>query len=170
MLSITTRIGMAAAHIVCSDLLMAGYTASLAAEGASYDVVLDVEGRVFRVQVKGTSAPTRRRSRQSALAAYQFMTTHGHRPDANRKAARIKRYDRESADMLALVAIDARHVAYMPITDHPLPSGLFLYPAGTVAFVRAGKEQRRCIDHFPLKAAVDALLGTSKQKESRTDG
>lgn len=147
-------IGAAAVHIVCADLLLAGYTAFPAAEGLHYDVILDNGGVLYRVQVKGTLLARSRPSRPLAPALYNFGTTRNHRPDRIGERSRLKRYDTREVDLIACVAIDIRTVAYFRVVG-PFIGALHLYPPGTTPWVRDGIAQRRRIDEFPIAQALD---------------
>src|SRR4051812_43190528 len=50
-------LGRAAEHLVVADLLLSGYQAFLTEQGMPYDVVIDHDGKLARVQVKATSSP-----------------------------------------------------------------------------------------------------------------
>ncbi len=51
------ELGKAAEHLVVADLILSGYRAYLTEQGLPYDVVVDHEGRLYRVQGRqlGTS-------------------------------------------------------------------------------------------------------------------
>jgi len=147
----TTRTGAAAVHLVCADLLLTGYNAFVAAEGLHYDVVVDVGGRLYRVQVKSCSAPRGRPSRPSMLHGYQFTSTR------NRRPGRIEHYNPAIIDFMAFVALDIRTVAYFAITK-AFTQGVWLYPPGTRPF--SGVRPRHCIDAFPFSRALEKHKGT----------
>lgn len=149
----TTAQGAAAVHIVCADLLLSGYRAYVAAEGLHYDVVLDVGARLFRVQVKSTRYQRKRKQRPGCPLAYQFLTNRGHRPDIPGGKSSPKRYDASHADIIACVAIDLRAVAYLPVKGQ-MRTAVHLFAPGTPPFVRGGQNQRRCIDEYPIAAAL----------------
>jgi len=46
--------GKAGEYLVCADLIVKGYVAFPSEQGLPFDVVLDVQGRLLRVQVKTT--------------------------------------------------------------------------------------------------------------------
>ena len=144
----TTSIGAAAVHIVCADLLLAGYKAFIAPEGLHYDVILDSEGKLFRIQVKSTLRPRVRSGRPSALPTYQFTTMRNARPTKSGKI-NLKSYAESEVDLFACVAIDIRAVAYLPVIGKFL-TGIHLYPPGTESWLRSGRNERRRIDEFPI--------------------
>lgn len=151
-LAISTRIGAAASHIVCADLLLRGYTAFLAAEGARYDIVLDVRGRLLRVQAKGSTSPA---SRARQRPVYRFATRRADRraPEAKHQ---LWRYGPDSVDLLALVAIDIRVVAYLPVVGQ-VPFGINFYPPATPPFIRKNQHARVNIDEAPIEEALTEL-------------
>lgn len=101
--------GHAAEHLVCADLLLQGYTAFLTDQICAYDVAVDVGGRLVRIQVKATRAPRAIPQRAGHFPAYMW-----HVRRAGKKGARV--YAAAAFDMLALVALDTRQIAYMPMS------------------------------------------------------
>lgn len=149
----TIQTAAASVHIACADLILAGYHAITAPEGLAYDVVLDASGQLYRMQVKSCSQPVSR-DRPTAPKAYKFVTTRNHRPEMHGQKADVRQYTSAEIDIMACVALDIRKVAYFRVTGTFL-SGLHLYPPGTLAFVRSGINQRRCIDEFPIAKALE---------------
>ena len=148
----TSTLGAAAAHIVCADILLAGFGASLAAEGRRYDVIADVDGRLIRIQVKATAKMQPRPSRPRTSPVYIFGTIRNRRPLSD-GTQRIRRYSADEIDALACVALDRREVAYFAVRGIG-PTGINLYPPGTTPWIRNGREERRCIDQFPFARFV----------------
>ena len=119
---IALEIGKAAEHLVCADLILSGYRAFLTDQGLPYDVVFDHRGKLFRVQVKSTlkARPTPGRARSTL--SYMFYVRR-----AGKGAKRI--IGNDEFDLLALVALDIRVVAYIPMgtkvrqTVHLRPPG-----------------------------------------------
>jgi PD-(D/E)XK nuclease superfamily protein len=149
----TTRIGAAAVHLACADLLLSGYRAFIAAEGLHYDIVLDHEGHLVRVQVKSTQRAKARPSRPQSPPVYIFSTNRGHRPNRVGKPTRLKHYNSSQVDVIACVALDIRTVAYFPVREKWL-SGINLYPPNSQLWPRNGINQRRRIDEFPIAAVL----------------
>ena len=100
-------VGTAAEHLVCFDLLMAGYRAFLADQNCPYDVAVDLGGTLIRIQVKATRAQRAIPQRSTFIPAYMFHV---------RRAGKAGRrnYQDDSFDALALVALDIRAIAYLP--------------------------------------------------------
>lgn len=105
------EVGMAGEHLVMFDLLLKGYCAIMADQHCKYDILIDLGTRIARVQVKstGTPKPERRKAKRSHIrfaASYKWSTRRpgkgGHR-----------KYDLDGFDVLALVALDIKLIAYV---------------------------------------------------------
>ena len=66
------EVGKAAEHLVCADLIMSGYRAFLSDQGLPYDILVDVDGALLRVQVKSTRKPKNHDPRTRATPGYFF--------------------------------------------------------------------------------------------------
>jgi PD-(D/E)XK endonuclease len=110
------QIGAAGEHIVCADLLLLGYRAMLAAATLPYDVLVDVKGRLLRVAVKSTAKPVPRPTRPHSKWRYSFSVQRRMRLSTGKMLGRD--YTDAEIDMLALVALDIRRVAYVPFADY----------------------------------------------------
>lgn len=98
------ELGVAAKHIVCADLLIQGYKAFMTDQFCSYDVAVDLGNRLIRVQVKAT-----RGLKVIIGRKYKAYTWAPRR--AGKKGKRV--YGKADFDILALVAMDIRTVAYL---------------------------------------------------------
>ena len=98
--------GVAGEHLVCADLLLQGYRAFLADQNCAYDVAVDVSGRLIRIQVKATRAPKKLPQRVGHYPAYMW-----HVRRAGKGGQRT--YADSEFDLLALVALDSRRIAYL---------------------------------------------------------
>ena len=99
--------GAAGEHLVCADLLLLGHRAFLADQNCPYDVAVDVAGRLIRIQVKATRGAKAVPQRVGHFPAYQW-----HVRRAGKAGRRV--YGADEFDLLALVALDIRRVAYLP--------------------------------------------------------
>jgi hypothetical protein len=99
--------GAAGEHLVCADLLLMGHRAFLSDQNCPYDVAVDVGGRLVRIQVKTTREPRAIPQRVNHRAGYMW-----HVRRAGKGGRRV--YAEGEFDMLALVALDCRRIAYMP--------------------------------------------------------
>jgi hypothetical protein len=103
-------LGTAAEYLVCADLLLAGFCAFRADQAAAYDVAVDLGDRLIRVQVKGTSKARQYPQRkQRHVLGYTWPIRHG------KRGARA--YAAGSYDVIALVALDIRRIAYLAQRD-----------------------------------------------------
>lgn len=99
--------GTAAEHLVCADLLLTGWRAFLADQNCAYDVAVDVAGRLVRVQVKATRQQRAIPQRATHVPAYLWHVRRAGK-------AGLRNYSVGDFDMLALVALDIRRIAYLP--------------------------------------------------------
>lgn len=99
--------GTAAEHLVCADLLLQGYRAFLADQNCPYDVAVEYAGKLIRIQIKATRGPKAVPQRVGHFPAYMWHV---------RRAGKggRRRYDGSEFDILALVALDVRRIAYLP--------------------------------------------------------
>ena len=105
------ELGKAAEHIVCADLILKGFRAFLSDQGLPYDIVVDLGLRMVRVQVKGTLKP-KNVSASSRQARIYYCWT----PRRRGKSGKGARLSSEHCDIVALVALDIRAVAYFPVS------------------------------------------------------
>jgi hypothetical protein len=101
--------GTAGEHLVTADLLLQGYRAILAPQHCPYDVLVEHHGRLIRVQVKSARQPTieTRDSGGQYTPAYKWSTRR-----AGKGGRRL--YESDGFEVLALVALDIRRIAYLP--------------------------------------------------------
>ena len=99
--------GTAAEHLVCADLLLTGHVAFLTSQTCAYDVAVDIAGRMLRIQVKATRMPRAIPQRVGHFPAYMW-----HVRRAGKAGKRV--YGDAEFDLLALVALDSRQIAYLP--------------------------------------------------------
>ena len=133
--------GTAAEHLVCADLLMGGWTAFLTDQNCPYDVAVEIDGRLVRVQVKATRQQRAIPQRAEHIPAYMW-----HVRRAGKAGQRV--YAAGEFDILALVALDLPRIAYMPPSEHK--QTVHIRPPGA-----AGGKQ---FDDYPFTRALEALL------------
>lgn len=142
------EIGKAAEHLVAADLILSGYRAFLSDQGLPYDVVVDLDGRLVRVQVKATrmqrSVPQRTLERPGYLFNHKRSGKNGSRS-----------YAGTEFDIFAFVALDIRCVAYMPFRDAPKQC-LILRPPGQMPAKHATRAEN--IDQLPFGVAVERWM------------
>lgn len=100
--------GVAGEHLVCADLILQGYPAFPTGQGLPFDIAVDVDGRLIRVQVKTTRQPTNIPQRVTHIPGYIFNVRR------MGKGGR-KRYEERDVDVFALVALDSRSIGYVTV-------------------------------------------------------
>lgn len=130
--------GVAAEHIVCADLLLDGWRAFLTDQYCPYDLAVEVDNRLIRVQVKATREQRPIPQRIAHTPAYQW-----HIRRAGKGGLRV--YGSDEFDLLALVALDIRRIAYLP------PSSKLQ----TVHIRPPGSKGGRQFDDFPFARAIE---------------
>lgn len=104
------QLGKAGEYLVCADLITKGFVAFPSEQGLSYDVVLDVDGRLLRVQVKTTERPRIVPQRDTPIPCYMFNIKRMGKFNG-------KRVDERAVDLFALVAIDSKTIGYLKNSD-----------------------------------------------------
>jgi hypothetical protein len=142
--------------MVCAHLLLLGFKAFIAGEGMHYDVVVDLDGTLIRIQVKGTLRPMPRPGRPKSPPSYGFQVARGRRPNKPGDRPRIRPYDARLVDMVSCVALDGAGIAFVPVND-TCPFALHFYDSSTPIFERNGAIGRRRFADFSFSAALEAL-------------
>jgi len=106
------RIGKAGEYLACADLCRKGLIAFPSEQGLPYDVVIDVDGKLLKCQVKSTEQPRLVQQRSKETRAYIFNIK---RNGKNGKS----RYTEDDVDIFALVALDTMSVGYLLAKDMP---------------------------------------------------
>lgn len=141
--------GIAAEHLVCADLLLAGRRAFLTDQNCPYDVAVEASGRLVRIQVKATRQPrTIPQRTTNHRAGYLFQIRRGGKGGQ-------RRYGVTEFDMVALVALDARRIAYMPIAG--APSTVIFRAHDDPTHPRHGGKCGRVFDNYPFAVALGAI-------------
>lgn len=106
------EIGRAAEHLVVADLILQGVRAFLTDQGQPYDVIADVDGRLIRIQVKSTLKPKNVNSQgRNPRIAYSWNVRRRGKGGAGERLSDFH------CDVVALVALDIRRVAYLAVRD-----------------------------------------------------
>ena len=102
------QVGKAGEHLVCADLIVKGYVAFLSEQGLGYDVIVDIDGRLLRIQVKSamTHRPLPQRMKHTPSYLFYIKRTG--------KYGR-KTYRESDIDIFALVALDINKIAYISV-------------------------------------------------------
>ncbi len=101
------QIGKVGEYLVCADLILKGYIAFPSEQGLPFDIVADINGRLFKVQVKTTRGPKNIPQRKTVIPAYRFSI------GRNGKKGRHKKYEIGAVDIFALVALDTKRIGYL---------------------------------------------------------
>ena len=104
-LSKELQIGKVGEHLVCADLILQGYNAFLADQGLPFDVLVEQEGNLKRIQVKTT---TKLINTKKEHDIYRFGLRRGRHLN--------RRIDIGNLDYVAFVALDIMKIAYIPIS------------------------------------------------------
>ena len=132
-------VGIAAEHLVCADLLLLGHRAFMTDQFCPYDVAVELGGRLVRIQVKATREVRPLEQYRTAVSAYQW-----HVRRTGRQGLRV--YGVDEFDLLALVALDIKRVAYLTPSQHK--QTVHIRPPGT-----GGKQ----FDDFTFEQALKGL-------------
>lgn len=103
------QIGKVGEYLVCADIILQGFVAFPSEQGLHYDVVIDVNGKMLRVQVKTTRTYRRVPQREKRTDAYLFNC---------RRCGKGGRhsYKDEDIDIMAFVAVEDKLIGYLPIS------------------------------------------------------
>lgn len=111
------QIGKAGEYLVCADLILKGFVAYPSEQGLPYDVVLDIDGKLYKVQVKTTTTYRTVPQRKGDVKSYVFSI--------NRKGKYgKKRYGKDEIDIFALVCLDTKQIGYLRNGDMPVSLSL----------------------------------------------
>jgi len=102
------QLGKAGEYLVCADLILKGYIAFPSEQGLHYDVVVDRQGKLIRIQVKTTRTYKAVPQREKRTDAYLFNC---------RRCGKGGRhsYRDEDIDIMAFVCTDMKIIGYLPI-------------------------------------------------------
>jgi PD-(D/E)XK endonuclease len=101
-----TRLSKAGEFIAAAELTVNGFDVTLAAEKLSYDLLADLDGRIFKVQVKAASYNAERQG-------YRFCTNRC----SHKAAGKSRPYTSDDVDLFAFVAVDIRAVVFFPVNE-----------------------------------------------------
>lgn len=93
-------IGKAGEYLVCACLLKQGYDCFLSAYELPYDILVEKDGKVYKIQVKTVTKPITTKKQKEI---YRFGLRHG--------KGNLKRF--EKYDYFAFVALDIMKVAFL---------------------------------------------------------
>jgi hypothetical protein len=102
MLSKELNIGRAGEYLAMSDLLLKGFQCFDTGQGAGYDLIAEIDGKLLRIQVKTTCKKTLRNAKPIYFYHIKRNGKNG-----------LKRYKQEDFELFALVALDIKEVFYL---------------------------------------------------------
>lgn len=102
------QIGKAGEYLVCADLILKGFIAFPSEQGLQYDVVVDIRGRLIRIQVKTTKEYRFRPQRTEQIPSYLFH------PKRCGKGG-MRSYTDMDIDLMAFVALKDNVIGYLPV-------------------------------------------------------
>ena len=111
-LSKELQIGKAGEHLVCFDLIRQGFNAFLADQGLPYDVLVDIDGEIKRIQVK-TCSVAGDYGKSKNVYRFSLRTAKG--------ASRAIRANR--VDYIAFVFMNKMVVQYIPVEQITASNG-----------------------------------------------
>lgn len=143
------EVGKAAEHLVCADLILAGYRAFLSDQGLPYDILVDLGNRLIKVQVKATYEPKKVEG-INWTKKYTWNVRRAGKGGTRKIAG-------DEFHILALVALDIRKIAYIAIDDN-VPTCVMIRPPGP-ANIHPAKAPftAKSIDEFPLSEAMRSI-------------
>ena len=148
------EVGRAGEYLVMADLLLNGWVAYPTSQGVPYDIAVDIGQRVIRVQVKSTKTPKTPGSLNRGSPLYVFHT---------RRAGKggRRRYSSDDFDVLALVALDRRLIAYYALADTHKDCVALRVPG-----VRYGDGGVKCryFEDAKFEFALDSVLMRQRQE------
>ena len=99
--------GKAGEHLVCFDLIHKGYNAFLTDAGLPYDIVVDINGRILRIQVKSCS-------KKCNLGKYvKNVYNFSLRPAKSNSITKSRKFSCKNIDYIAFVFMDIKCVQYI---------------------------------------------------------
>lgn len=102
--------GKAGEYLVCSDLILKGYSAFIVEQGLPFDVVAELNNRLIKIQVKTTRKQKPIPQRLKPILAYLFNVS---RMGKNGK----KSYKDSMVDVFALVVLETHEIGYVAQKD-----------------------------------------------------
>ena len=141
-------VGKAAEYLVCADLLLSGIAAFPSDQGLPYDVVAEVDGSLVRIQVKATRA-----AKNVAAANRAPRHAYSWNVRQNGRGGR-QRLSKQQCDVVALVALDIRAIAYLPLQDCGTTIQL-VAPGSSINANDARATWRADVTGFPFRQAID---------------
>lgn len=98
--------GKAGEYLVCADLIIHGFIAFLSEQGLPFDVVMEYNGRLLKVQVKTTRGLRNVPQRKIKVDGYIFNIKRRGKDNRNKT-------DSSTCHLFALVCLDTKEIGYL---------------------------------------------------------
>lgn len=151
-ISLQSRIGNAGEYLVCADLAMQGHSASMAPAGEPYDIITSIDGKLKTIQVKTVS--------KGSDGKYNFTLCSRTNRSSNREREKVV-IDVDSVDILALVALDIKSVAYFDKD--------FMLSHRFRAVLRSDSGKNSFKEHSCVERSINTSLQNGQQENSSTE-
>ena len=140
--------GKVGEYLVCADLILKGYIAFPSEQGLHYDVVLAIENKLYKVQVKATRKPIPVPQRKNRTEKYCINIRRCG------KGGR-KSYRKNDVDIFALVALDTKTIGYIKANEAK-QTMFFLPENGFIAIGKHGTANlsARKISEYKIEEAI----------------
>ena len=102
--------GKAGEYLVCADLITKGFIAYPSEQGLPYDVVMDYQGTLLKVQVKTTRGTRDVPQRKIPVKCYIFNIKRRGKRNQSRQTDK-------TCNLYALVALDTKEIGYLANRD-----------------------------------------------------
>lgn len=104
------QLGKAGEYLVCADLILRGYVAFPSEQGLRYDVVVDDQRSLVRIQVKTTEKYRACPQRNTFCPSYLFNARRCGKGGRNS-------YLHTDIDIMAFVCLEDKLIGYLPIHE-----------------------------------------------------
>jgi len=139
------QIGKAGEHLVCADLILKGHIAFLSEQGLRYDVVLSVNNRLYKIQVKTTRKPQPIPQRKKRTEKYLFYL--------RRCGVGGRRsYSETEVDIFAIVALDTKIIGY--IKNSEVKQTMFFLPENGIVLTAKKTLSAKKISEYTIESAL----------------
>lgn len=155
------QIGKVGEYLVCADLILKGFVAYPSEQGLPYDVVLDIDGELYKVQVKTTTTYRTIPQRKDDMKSYVF--------NIKRKGKYgKKRYANDEIDIFALVCLDTMQIGYIKNADMPTTISFRVDDLRGTYYDEQGKGGfSMCVELFKQGKSRQEIAGITKIPISR---
>lgn len=143
-------LGQAGEYLVMADLIFSGYQPIEAPAGASYDIAVLVDDFIVKMQVKTTALESNMRG--SSCNGYQFKVARKAKVNGKRKHVR---YTAKEMNLIALVGLDDREIAYFPYFGESTP---WTYNLQSRKSEIRPRKNSNYFDQHPFSVALSQLI------------